>query len=348
MALSASGAKIVSLVILFVVSLLVSILPLRYHKVVFRSTRTQIGMHFLSCVAGGIIFGTVLLHLIPEVDERFKTYTRETGTDVDYPVTEVTVGLGFMMVFLLEQVVLACRGNRRQDSPLIAASAESTEERVGSQTLETEVDEAVEKEKTVYGTVENQSVTNEVSGVNSHSDLHSHGFEMLTENPGIKEYAFAAALCLHALFEGLTLGFLEKTSEVFQLLVGLTLHKAALAITLVIQLVKSSVKWQISVALVIFFSFISPLGIIIGIAVVESGSTETESGKLAEAILQSVGTGTLLYVVVIGIILEEFGSGDNYLLKSFCVFAGYLVVAALAFLPEEEHDHCLCINGTES
>jgi hypothetical protein len=52
MALSASGAKIVSLVILFVVSLLVSILPLRYHKVVFRSTRTQIGMHFLSCVAG--------------------------------------------------------------------------------------------------------------------------------------------------------------------------------------------------------------------------------------------------------------------------------------------------------
>ena len=297
-------------------------------------------------VLGGIIFGTVLLHLLPEVEETFRRYTEKTGVSVDYPVTEVTVGFGFMMVFLLEQAVGACRGHKRVDDSLIEPNEERNEERPVSQISETVIDEngTVGKEKKVYGTVQNQSLPNEMTRIEpeDHHQHHSHGFELLTENPGIKEYTFAAALCLHALFEGLTLGFLDKSGDVFQLLVGVTLHKAAIAITLVIQLVKGSVKWQVSVAIVIIFSMITPIGIGIGTAVEESGSTKNASGTLAESILQSIGTGTLLYVVVMGIIIEEFGSGDRHLQKSLCVFAGYLLVAALAFLPDDHHDHSDC------
>lgn len=59
------------------------------------------------------------------------------------------------------------------------------------------------------------------------------GYEMLASNPGIKEYAFAVALCLHALIEGVVVGYLDEPSKVFTLLIGLALYKAPIAIALV-------------------------------------------------------------------------------------------------------------------
>lgn len=57
-------------------------------------------------------------------------------------------------------------------------------------------------------------------------------------------------------------------------------------------------KWKITAAIAIVFSAITPLGMGIGTAIDSSGSAETTAGLLAESILQSLGAGTLLYVVV--------------------------------------------------
>lgn len=47
-----------------------------------------------------LIFGTVLLHLNPEITEVFAEYQEKAGKHVDYPVM---VGFGFMLSFLLEK-----------------------------------------------------------------------------------------------------------------------------------------------------------------------------------------------------------------------------------------------------
>ena len=290
--------------------------------------------------SGGIIFGTSLLHLFPEVKESFVRYNEEADKHVEYPVPEMMVGVGFMMVFLLEQTVASCRRQQRETTNKCVdalPNVVSSDNLVVGTCLPMSVEE---------NSREVEDVVND-EAIESHHG-HSHGVELLANNPGIKEYAFASALCLHALFEGLALGFLDTSSHVFQLLVGVSLHKATIAITLVIQLVKGRVKWKVSVAIALIFSFITPIGIAVGTGIEASGSTKSALGTLAETILQAIGAGTLLYVVVMGIILEEFREGDRHLQKSLCFLVGYLLVGLLAFIPEDHHDddhsdHC---NGT--
>lgn len=271
-------------------------------------------------------------------------YTEETAVHVDYPVTEVTVGFGFIMVFLLEQAVGACRGHKpRQSDIYMLPSREPSNESVSVSTVsEATIEGADGSQQKVYGRMRTQSASTKLSesepSTQPEHHAHSHGLELIATNPGIKEYAFASALCLHALFEGLALGLLDTASHVFQLLIGVSLHKATIAITLVIHLVRSGVKWKVSAAIVIVFSLVTPIGIGIGTAVEASSSTKSSSGTLAESILQSIGTGTLLYVVVMGILVEEFGSGDRHFQKCLCFLGGYLLVAALAFIPEDHGD----------
>jgi zinc transporter ZupT len=109
---------------------------------------------------------------------------------------------------------------------------------------------------------------------------------------------------------------------------------------LVIQLFRGGIKWKTTAVIGLIFSLITPIGIATGTAIDESGSTNTASGKLAESILQALGEGTLLYVVVMGVLLTEFSTEDRYLQKCLCFLVGFLMIAAISFVPHEhEHHH---------
>lgn len=55
--------------------------------------------------SGGVLFATSFLHVIPEVREAF-------GKSVqNFPITELVVCLGFLAVYLVEEVLHACIGH---------------------------------------------------------------------------------------------------------------------------------------------------------------------------------------------------------------------------------------------
>jgi zinc transporter ZupT len=144
---------------------------------------------------------------MPKIAETFATYKEEKDKDIDYPVMEVTLGFGFILIFLLEKGL----GAKNQKQP----SARSRD------SCQTNSLEMTVSEKTTQ--VSQQAVTDDLDLVKQNSTVQfvesnadgtvacecAKGYEMLARKPGVKEYAFAFALCLHALIEGVVVGFFD-------------------------------------------------------------------------------------------------------------------------------------------
>ena len=48
--------------------------------------------------------GTTLLHLLPEVMEDVEAAFKQKDIDTEYPVGTLTVGLGFLLIVLVEMI----------------------------------------------------------------------------------------------------------------------------------------------------------------------------------------------------------------------------------------------------
>lgn len=323
--MSTLQAKIVSIVVLLIVTGLSVLIPVRFH-VWFSTPRGQAVLRALSCGAGGLIFSIVFLHLMPEIHEIFEGYTTVTDKHIDYPVMQVTVGFGFLLPFLLEKVI----GEKFRGKKTVMQNDGQTEDAADPVSTKTEVS----KETTTDGVSRQDSSTKFIP------EQPFTELEMLARNPGIKEYCFVIAFSLHAVIEGLVAGFLSDTEKVFTLLIGLALHKIPEGVVLVIQLFRGRVKWQTTAAIGIFFTMLSPIGMAIATAIRESGSSESSSGRLAEAILLSLGAGILFYVVVMDILLVEFSptAKEQPLRKCFYFLVGVLLIGGISFVPHE-HEH---------
>jgi zinc transporter 1/2/3 len=272
---------------------------------------------------------------MPEITDIFESYQTESNKNVGYPVMEATVVFGFILTFLLEKAIEArCR---RKKTVMQSACDKDQEEASGvGDTVDHPVSERTEVSKQTTDSLNRPTVHPTTAQFISEERVSE--IQMLALNPGIKEYALVIALSLHALIEGLVAGFLEDPEKVFTLLLGLALHKIPEGMIVTIQLFRGRVKWKITAAIGIFFATLSPVGMAIATAIDESGTTNSASGQLAEAILQALGAGTLLYVVVMDILLTEFSTEDQSFRKCICFLAGFLFIAAISFIPHDQSD----------
>ena len=103
--------------------------------------------------------------------------------------------------------------------------------------------------------------------------------KMMEVDP-IAAFLLLGALSFHTVFEGLAVGLQEDEHEMWQLFGSILLHKTLVALCLGMQLFvvfdKQPLKAMIAV---IVFAFLCPLGIGIGMGVVEGGTDE--AGKKA-------------------------------------------------------------------
>lgn len=129
---------------------------------------------------------------------------------------------------------------------------------------------------------------------------------------------------MHAFFEGIALGLLEKEREILFMVIGISFHKWVEALSIGINLNKANLEKEIFVVLIILFSLTTPIGIICG--VVLSGIS-----KIFEAIFLSISAGTFLYISASEVIIEEF-SVSRYKIQKFfgfvtgAVFIGFFTI----------------------
>lgn len=122
---------------------------------------------------------------------------------------------------------------------------------------------------------------------------------------------------------------LRASVQVLEICVAIVIHKSIIVFSLALKLVQSAVPPLWVAAYIGVFALMSPVGIAIGISVMEAQLT---SGALIQAVLEGLAAGTFVYITFLEILPHELNSPGKQLLKVLFLLMGFSVMAALSLL----------------
>ncbi|KAJ8290078.1 hypothetical protein GJAV_G00008470 [Gymnothorax javanicus] len=314
--------KLGSLVLLLFMTLLCGFAPLcivRRRCSTNPETRRKV-LSLVSCFAGGVFLATCLLDLVPDYLVEIKEAFRSLEITLKFPLPEFIMAMGFFLVLVLEQIVLAFKDQ----------SGGSFEER-RALLVESNI-QAHDKESLGRGHLHSpfSQVTEELSKsrvtggepVHLHIDFNSHS--------AIRSFILVFSLSLHSIFEGLAVGLQEDSQKVLEICLALLLHKSIIAFSLSLKLTQGRLKRAVITACILLFSIMSPLGIGLGIALTETESTPQH--HLARYTLEGLAAGTFIYITFMEILPHELGSPHNRIPKVVLLLTGFAVVTGVLFI----------------
>ncbi|XP_022067149.1 zinc transporter ZIP1 [Acanthochromis polyacanthus] len=296
--------KVGALIGLLLLTLLFGFIPARVKW--FRDTdgtdthRTVLSL--ISCFAGGVFLAACLLDIIPDYLSDINAELDARKVETSFPLPEFIIAVGFFTVLILERIVLNCRelrGSPAERAPLIADNRNGHGHGHGATT----------------------SPDLESSGHHVHVDFQAHS--------PFRSFMLFLSLSLHSVFEGLAIGLQSTDSKVLEICIAILVHKSIIVFSLSIKLVQSAVRPLWVVAYVGVFAVMSPLGIAIGISVMEA---ELAAGALIQSVLEGLAAGTFVYITFLEILPHELNSPGRQLLKALFILLGFSIMAALTFV----------------
>lgn len=297
--------KIGALIGLLLLTLLFGFIPARVRW--FRDTGTETHravLSLISCFAGGVFLAACLLDIIPDYLSDISTELDARKVETSFPLPEFIIAVGFFTVLMLEKIVLNCRemrGAHEEREPLIQDSRNGHAHGHG------------------HGAARTPDL--ESSGHHVHVDFQAHS--------PFRSFMLFLSLSLHSVFEGLAIGLQNVDSKVLEICIAILVHKSIIVFSLSIKLVQSAVRPLWVAAYIGVFAMMSPLGIAIGISVIEA---QLAAGNLIQAILEGLAAGTFVYITFLEILPHELNSPGRQLLKVLFILLGFSIMAALTFL----------------
>lgn len=294
--------KIGALVGLLLLTLLFGFIPARVQW--FRDSngtethRTVLSL--ISCFAGGVFLAACLLDIIPDYLSDISAELDAREVEITFPLPEFIMAAGFFMVLILERIVLNCReigGAQEERAPLIQGNRNG------------------------HGHGHAASPDLESSGHHVHVDFQAHS--------PFRSFMLFLSLSLHSVFEGLAIGLQSTDSKVLEICIAILVHKSIIVFSLSVKLVQSAVRPLWVTAYIGVFAMMSPIGIAIGISVMEA---QLAAGALIQAALEGLAAGTFVYITFLEILPHELNSPGKQLLKVLFILLGFSVMAALTFL----------------
>ncbi|XP_051571492.1 zinc transporter ZIP1-like [Myxocyprinus asiaticus] len=256
-------------------------------------------LSFVSCFAGGVFLSACLLDIIPDYLSDIQEELQIQGLGEGFPLAEFIMACGFFTVLILEKIVLSCtEGCRNEEmAPLLAHEG--------------------------HGHAYGHRLLNDLegSGHHVHVDIHAHS--------SFRSFMLFLSLSLHSVFEGLAIGLQTTDTKVLEICIAIVIHKSIIVFSLSVKLVQSTVKPMWVGLYITVFAVMSPLGIGIGIIVMEAG---LKSGALIQAVLEGLAAGTFIYITFLEILPHELNSPERPLLKVLFILCGFSVMASLCFL----------------
>ncbi|XP_074862827.1 zinc transporter ZIP1-like [Carettochelys insculpta] len=288
------AAKLGCLLGLLLLPLLCGLLPARLRGV---------GAHgrwrsFVSCVAGGIFLAAGLLDMVPDSLSDMREELRSQRITVDFPVPEFVLTVGFWLVLIIEHVVLDCNERRSGEATPLLSCGEATPQPADSG----------------EGVVE-------MGAHHFPADFQAHS--------SFRSFVLFLSLSVHSLFEGLAVGLQDTESQVLQICIAILVHKSVIAVSLSFLLLQSQVPTCWFVALIGTFALMSPLGITVGIVMMQNPGP---SSTMAQCLLEGIAAGTFVYITFLEILPHELNSSKCRLPKVLAMLLGFSVMAALRFL----------------
>ncbi|XP_071107408.1 zinc transporter ZIP3-like [Haliotis cracherodii] len=347
-------AKIISLVILTILTVLTGLCPLRIlmHAPHFLSKNRQTIEYFLCglrCFSGGIFLATCFLHLLPDTRNKIQVVMRNMGSRSTYAVPELLIMAGFYGIVFVDQFIkwMYVKASEAERKPKRRRKKSlPIEDTLGLDHMEMNV------ETTSLRSDGNQDRLSEDLHINDRvdettikdtldSDIEPAPFQDIEVNKVVSEFTkadysnkghvrliiYITALSFHGVFEGMTLGLQSVESNVWSLCFAICAHRCVLAFKLGMDLCNTEEKQGTAWLCIGTFTLISALGIVIGI-VISSGAMLYADVTVPEAILQSLATGTIFYIVFFDILFKDLQGKDD-MKRIGCSFVGFVLMAVV-------------------
>ncbi|CAG2209734.1 SLC39A1_2_3 [Mytilus edulis] len=313
--------KVLILFGLLVASFLIGFIPVKFIYHYRRKLETSIVyrrvLSTLNCFAAGVFMATCLLDLLPETIEALEPHIKESKKLEHYPVAQFIMIMGLMLMLTVEQCVIIYQEKRG---------------RISHESDDMVRTEAIKNERTVLSNKDEFRVSySSSSGVevdDSTGEAKSKDFESsvtlsvknseTNSSSTLRSILLLVALSLHSIFEGIAGGLEKQTTDVVEIFIGISIHKVIVAFSLGMALSQSELTFWAQIRSIVTFALASPIGMVIGLLIVEYGQGTTSS--LAEGILQGIACGTFLYVTFFEILQHELGKPDIRLIKTFLYF----------------------------
>lgn len=169
-----------------------------------------------------------------------------------------------------------------------------------------------------------------VLGHAAHGTAHAH-HEI--GSPGRSGAAASAVILLivlavHSVILGIALGAQQSMRAALVVFLAIIAHKGVAGFALGVSFQRSGQSRRQTLPAVSFFAAMTPLGILIGTAV--SALLSSHAGTLFEAVFDSVGAGTFIYIASLDITRTEFDDPADRWQKWVSAAAGFAVMAVLA------------------
>ncbi|CAH1783599.1 unnamed protein product [Owenia fusiformis] len=153
----------------------------------------------------------------------------------------------------------------------------------------------------------------------------------------IAAFVLLLALSFHSIFEGIALGLQESNAQIWLLFVSLAVHKAFIAFGMGSTFVETFAKIRTTVIFMCIFAIVTPIGIVAGILITIYGGDN--GNNVATGVLQTIATGTFLYVTFFEVLGHEIGDHSKFsrpkdLLKLLATIIGFCCAATLQFIPD--------------
>jgi len=135
-------------------------------------------------------------------------------------------------------------------------------------------------------------------------------------------------LAIHSIIAGMSLGLESTLISGLVIFIAIIAHKGSASFALGVNLVGSKTKKSLIIKTIVFFSIMTPIGIIIGTVL-----DNIESSRISiwfEAIFDSLAAGTFIYIAVLEIIDDVFANGKFRYQKFAFLLFGFLLMAFIA------------------
>ncbi|KAM9825717.1 zinc transporter ZIP1 [Syngnathus typhle] len=259
-------------------------------------------LSLISCFAGGVFLAACLLDIIP--DYLADINAALASMEVNFPLPMFIIAAGFFGVLMLERIVLNCRENSGTGNERVPLIQDNRNGHGHTHVHTSSVSPDLES-----------------SGHHVHVDFQAHS--------PFRSFMLFLSLSLHSVFEGLAIGLQDTDSKVLEICIAILVHKSIIVFSLSVKLVQSAVRPAWVAAYIVVFAVMSPLGIAIGISVIEA---QLAAGALIQSVLEGLAAGTFVYITFLEILPHELNSPGKQLLKVLFILLGFAVMAALTFV----------------
>jgi zinc transporter 1/2/3 len=345
-------AKVVAVVVFFLASFLLGMLPTalstwfgwgrRPGRGLDASETSRLVLSLLVCFGGGALLCTMFLHMLPEVSELVSDLQAEGDmAETSFSLPELMMCCGFFLMYLVEELVhlyLHEHGDRTAVSGTEEVIRRSFSIRKSFASRGSDAEATQKGGEDSSSSVLTISTLKEAEASETKAVIPHHMPKFDEDNPvasSVRGLLLVVALSVHEIFEGLAVGLQTSTSYVWYMLGAVSSHELVIAFCVGIELVSYRTRFILTLVYVSTFALILPLGIGIGIGLSE-GDTH---GSFINAILQGISTGTLLYVVFFEVLQRQSNNNESGLLRLLAILVGFGLMFGLRIAGKNTSDY---------